>query len=135
MKILIAIILFTLSTLQSNAAINQTGCQGITLTRTVTIAASGTKTAAIDLGCFTLVGIQFGAFTGTALTFEGSSATDGTFVAVKATTSGSALSYTVAQNTFAAIDPANFYSLSIIKLVSGSTEASERTLTLFLKGF
>lgn len=136
MKFIFTFIAMALVALASPAhAINATGCAGTTLTKTVTIAAAGTKTAAIDLGCFTLVGVQFGAFTGTALTFEASSATNGTFVAVKAGTGGSNLSYTVAQNTFAALDPKDFYGLSIIKLVSGSTEGSERTLTLYLKGF
>jgi len=136
MKALFAIIFFAVSMIVSPSfgAINASGCQGM-LSKTVTIAAEGTKTAAINLGCYTLVGIQLGAFTGTAMTFEGSTAIDGTFVAVKATTSGSNLSYTVAQNTFVAVDPKDFYGLSILKLVSGSTEASERTITLILKGF
>ena len=104
------------------------------ISKTVTLPA-GTKTAAIDLKGFTLVGIQLAALTGTALTFEASSAIDGTFVPVKAGTGGSALSYTVAQNTFVALDPKDFYALSFIKIVSGSTEGSDRTLILFLKGF
>lgn len=116
------------------SAYTKTGFVGYTISKTVTLPA-GTKTAALDLGGFTLVGIQLGAFTGTALTFEVSSAIDGTFVPVKSTTSGTALSYTVAQNTYAALDPKDFYGLNFIKIVSGSTEGSDRTLILTLKGF
>lgn len=101
----------------------------------VTIANAGTKTDAIDLAGYTLVGVIFGAFTGTALTFETAAALDGTFVPVKAGTGGSALSYTVAQNNYSAIDPKDTQGLNYLKLVSGSSEAAERTLTLVLKGF
>lgn len=100
------------------------------------IAASGTKTAAIDLGGFVLCGILLpAAFTGTAITFEVSDAIAGTYVALKTTTSGSALSYTVAQGTFAAIDPKDFQGVRFLKIVSGSTEGSARTLKLATRGF
>ncbi len=118
----------------AHAQVNATGYSGNMISKSVTIAAAGTKTAAVDLKGYTLVGVQLGAFTGTALTFEASSAIDGTFVVVKAGTGGSSLSYTVAQNTFVALDPKDFHALTFIKLVSGSTEGSERTLILFLKG-
>ncbi len=98
------------------------------------IASSGTKTAAVHLGGMALCGIQFPAtFTGTTVTFEASF--DGvTFVALKSTTSGSALSYTVAQGTFAAIDPKDFQGVNYLKVVSGSTEGAARTLQLAVKG-
>ncbi len=101
----------------------------------VTLLSGGTKTPAINLNGFTLCGIFLPAtFTGTTLTFEAS--IDGvTFVAVKSTTSGSALSYTVAQNTFAAIDPKDFQGIRYLKIVSGSTEGADRVLTLAVKGF
>lgn len=101
----------------------------------VQIAASGTTTPAINLGGFSLCGILLpAAFTGTALTFEAS--VDGTnFFPVKSTTSGSALSYTVAQGTFAAINPQDFQGVQYLKIVSGSTESAARNLTLALKGF
>lgn len=135
MRFIIAVLLSTFLFLAgpAHAVINAAGCMGTNISKTVTLPA-GTKTAAIYLGCYTLVGVQFGTFTGTALTFETSSAIDGTFVAVKATTGGTALSYTVAQNSYSAIDPVPFYGLSIIKLVSGSTESADRTLILYLKG-
>lgn len=134
MKLLIAFI-FSFLTLSgpAHAVVNSGNYIGRMISKSVTLPA-GTKTAAIDLQGFTLVGIQLGTLTGTALTFEASSAIDGTFVAVKSTTSGTALSYTVAQNTFVALDPKDFYALSFIKIVSGSSEASDRTLILFLKG-
>ena len=114
---------------------NKTGYLGNMITKTVTLPA-GTKTAAIDLAGFTLVGVQLPTtFTGTTMTFEASSAIDGTFVAVKAGTSGAALSYTVAQATWAALDPKDFYGLNFIKIVSGSSESADRTLVLTLKGF
>lgn len=100
-----------------------------------TIAASGTTTGVINTGGFALCGILFpAAFTGTTVTFQVS--VDGTtFVSLKTTTSGTALSYTVAQGTFAAINPQDFQGVKYLKIVSGSTEGSARTLTLALKGF
>jgi hypothetical protein len=103
--------------------------------KTVVLASGGTKTPEIDLGGFSLVGIFFPAtFTGTALTFEAASATAGTFRAVKSGAGGSALSYTVAQATYAAIDPKDFAGIQFLKLVSGSTEGADRSLILVLKG-
>lgn len=116
-------------------SVNKTGFIGNLLTSAVSLPA-GTKTGAIDLAGLTLVGIQFPTtFTGTTITFEASDALAGTYVPVKAGTSGAALSYTVAQATFAALDPKDFYALNFIKIVSGSSEASARTLILTLKGF
>lgn len=101
---------------------------------TATIGASGTTTGAIPLGGFCLCGILFPAtFTGTAITFLASP--DGTtYKVLKATTSGTTLSYTVAQDTFAAIDPKDFQGVNYLKIVSGSTEGSARTLKLAVKG-
>lgn len=100
------------------------------------IASSGTKTAAINLGGFSLCGIIFPTtFTGTAVTFEVSDAIDGTFVPLKSGTGGSSLSYTVVQATFAAIDPKDFQGVQFLKVVSGSAEGAARTLKLAVKGF
>lgn len=100
------------------------------------IASSGTASAAIDLAGFTLCGILLpAAFTGTALTFQVSSAIGGTYVALKSTTSGTSLSYTVAQGTYAAIDPKDFQGVRFLKVVSGSTEGAARTLKLATRGF
>lgn len=88
----------------------------------------------IDMHGFSLAGILLPAtFTSTTLTFTAS--VDGTnFYALKSTTSGSALSYTVAQGTYAAIDPVAFYGIRYLKIVTGSAEGATRTLTLALKG-
>jgi hypothetical protein len=101
---------------------------------TATIPISTATTGAIATKGLTLVGVQLpAAFTGTTLTFTGS--VDGTtYQPVYSTTSGTALSYTVAQGHYVAIDPVPFYGLAYIKLVSGSTEGTARTLLVTLKG-
>lgn len=100
------------------------------------IASSGTKTAAIDLGGLVLCGVIFPTtFTGTALTFEVSDAIDGTFVPLKSTVSGTALSYTIVQASYAAIDPKDFQGVRFLKLVSGSIESGARTIKLAARGF
>lgn len=113
---------------------NKSGYLGNMLTKQVVISAAGTKTPAFDLGGLTLVGIILPVMTGTALTFEISDALAGTYVPVKSTTSGSALSYTIASSTYAAIDPNAVMGLNFGKLVSGTTEVADRTITLILKG-
>jgi len=101
----------------------------------VVIANGGTASAAISLAGMSLVGIQFpAAFTGTTVTFTASDAVAGTYVVVKTGTGGSSLSYTVAQGTFAAIDPKDFQGMSFLKIVSGSAEGGARTLLVSLKG-
>lgn len=114
----------------------KTGYQGQLVSVPCTIANGQTDSAAIDLGGFTLCGILFpAAFTGTALSFLVSSAIDGTFVPLKSTASGTTLSYTVGQATYAALDPKDFQGANFIKLKSGSTEGGARALTLYAKGF
>lgn len=112
-----------------------TGYQGIfSPDQSTSIANGQTKSAAIPTGGKTLCGIILpAAFTGVALTFEASSAVDGTFVPVKKA-DGSSLSYTVAQGTFVAIDPKDFYGIAFLKLVSGSAEGGARTVLCALKG-
>lgn len=84
---------------------------------------------------FSLVGIKVpAAFTGTALTFTMCDTVDGTYVPVKGT-SGSTVSYTVAQGNYYAIDPKDFHGIQFLKIVSNGTEAAARTLLLSLKGF
>lgn len=99
------------------------------------IAASGTTSAALDLEGFSLVGIKVpAAFTGTALTFSVCDTLAGTYVPLKVTTSGTALSYTVSQGNYYAIDPKDFYGVRFLKIISGSTEGTQRTLLCSLKG-
>lgn len=114
-----------------------TGYQGLFNPGVVATIASGQQeSSAIVCGGMALCGILFpAAFTGTALTFEVSDAIDGTFVPLKSTTSGSALSYTVAQGTYAAIDPKDFQGVQFLKVKSGTSEGALRTLKLSLKGF
>lgn len=135
---LIARILFLALSLlfpaKSFSQINVASCTGSKLTTTVTIASGDTTSAAVNLGCFTLVGAQFGTITGTTLAFTAAASSDATYAAVKSTTSGTALSYTVASSTFAALDPKDFYGLTFLKLVM-SAQAGPRTITLYLKGF
>jgi hypothetical protein len=112
-----------------------TGYQGnLVYNRQVAIASGQTASAVIDAKGFSLVGVLLpAAFTGTSLTFQAS--VDGTnFFAVNSTTSGSSLSYTVAQGNYYAIDPTPFYGIRYLKIVSGSSEAANRVLTVALKG-
>lgn len=97
---------------------------------TAAIALSGTTSEAVDLSGTTLCGIHMpAAFTGTALTFLAASAADGTYQAVK-DSAGDPVSVTVAQGTYVQLDPAVFAGIQYLKVVSGSTEAAARTLTL-----
>ncbi len=133
MKLILALML-AFAPMSFASPINKSGFQGRLTSVDVTIGASGTKTAAVDLGGFTLVGILLPAtFTGTALTFEAAEALAGTYRVVKAV-GGSSVSLTVAQNTYVAVDPTALQGVNFIKLVSGSTEGSARTITLILKG-
>jgi hypothetical protein len=101
-----------------------------------TIASSAQASAAVNTLGMALCGIILPAtFTGTTITFQACDTIDGTFVDVKSTTSGSALSYTVAQGTYVAIDPKDFQGIQFLKIKSGSTEGGSRALLLALKGF
>lgn len=98
-----------------------------------TIANGAQESAALTLGGFALCGILLpAAFTGTALTFLASDAVDGTFVPIY--NAAGALSYTVAQARFIAIDPKDFQGVQFLKIKSGSTEGGLRTLKCALKG-
>lgn len=99
------------------------------------IANGQTVSAAITSNGMALVGVQLpAAFTGTTLTFQ-VSLDCSVYQAVYVTTSGTALSYTVAQGRYIAIDPAPFQGAKCIKLISGSSEAAGRSFTVALKGF
>ncbi len=103
--------------------------------QSVAIANGAQLSAAINTGGLALCGIILpAAFTGTTITFEVSDALAGTYVPLKSTTSGSALSYTVAQATYCAIDPKDFQGVQFLKIKSGSAEGGARTLKLSLKG-
>ena len=108
--------------------------QKVVVATTATIAISTTTSAAIQMQGLSLVGIQLpAAFTGTALTFQVS--VDGvTYQPLYTSTSGTALSYTVAAGHYVAINPQDFYGANYIKIISGSSEAAARTLSVILKG-
>jgi len=118
------------------ASSSYSGYQGTMFpAKTVTIANGQQSSSVIALDGFALVGIYLpAAFTGTALTFEACDTAAGTFLPVKAGTGGSALSYTVAQGTFVAIDPKDFQGIAFLKIKSGSAEGAARTLKCALKG-
>lgn len=113
-----------------------TGYQGQFLPVVNTSIANGaTESAAIALNGMALVGLFIpAAFTGTAISFEAATAVDGTYVPVKSTTSGTALSYTVAVSTYCAIDPKDLLGVNFLKIKSGSTEGGARTIVCSLKG-
>lgn len=77
----------------------------------------------------TLVGMEMpSAMTGTAITFQAS--VDGGTTWVDVYNGSSAYSITLAVSKYHALDPAVFYGLGLIRLVSGSTEAAERLIRL-----
>lgn len=101
----------------------------------LSIANGDQESSAIDCQGFVLCGIFFpAAFTGTTLTFEISDLLAGTYVPLKNTTSGTSLSYTIAQGTFAAIDPKDFQGVRFLKVKSGSAEGASRTLKCAMRG-
>lgn len=110
--------------------------QIVLLTSPVVIANGQQESGAQDCGGLSLCGILIpAAFTGTAITFEMAATLTGTYVPVKSTISGTALSYTVAQGAYYAIDPKDFSGVQFLKIKSGSAEGAARTLILSLKGF
>ncbi len=91
------------------------------------IAASSNTSAAILLFGLRAVGIFIpSAFTGTTITFTVSS--DGvTYVALYDST-GTQVSVTVSTSRYIYFDPVIFAGIAYLKIVSGSTEGTERTL-------
>lgn len=102
---------------------------------TVTIANGAQSSSLIKLNGFALVGLSTpAALTGTAMTFEVCNAAGDSCLPLKTSTSGTALSYTVAVSSYYAIDPAPFQGVQYLKLKSGSAEGGARTLIVSLKG-
>lgn len=107
--------------------------------QTATIAASGTTSGAISTGIINdegtqLHGLEFPAtMTGTTMTFTGSRSSDGTFVAIYDVGGASAYSVTIGTSRFVPLDPRVFATFPFVKLVSGSTEASERSIVVHLR--
>lgn len=100
---------------------------------TVTIAASDTASSAADIGGYQLVGISLPTtMTGTALTLQASTSLAGTYQAVYG--SSGQVSYTIAGGRYIAVPLNDALGIQFIKVVSGSTEASARSIVLHLKG-
>lgn len=102
--------------------------------QSVAIANGTTTTDVIPTGGFVPVGIELpAAFTGTTVTFTVASSATGTFQPLY--NSAGAVSYTVAQGRYIAIDPKDFYGVAFFKIVSGSSEGAARAFTVALRGF
>jgi hypothetical protein len=102
------------------------------ITKTVTITSGQTGSAEVDLDQYVLVGFETpAAMTGIAITFTVASAPSGTHKALKVS-GGTSLSFTTAASGYYAVDAANFWGVRILKLVSGSSEAADRSLILHL---
>lgn len=135
MKFFLLTILFTLAPMltfaqTSNVAV--TAPFGMLQRYDATIANGATSSEAMDLRGLALVGVQFPAtFTGTTVTFTMSDSFAGTYVPVY--NSAGAISYTIAQARYYAIDPKDFHGIRFLKIVSGSAEGGARTVKLSFK--
>lgn len=99
---------------------------------TVTIASGQTVSEAVDLHGYSLLGVVTpAALTGSSMTFQGS--VDGNTYNAIYDTSGNQLSMTVAASRFIAIAPTDLASCRYLKLVSGSSEGADRTITLAIR--
>lgn len=99
----------------------------------VTIASSGTDSTEVDLQGMTLCGFYMpAAFTGTAMTFKAASSSGGTFLPVE-DGFGVTISKTVSASKYIKVDPVDFSGVRFLKLVSGSAEGAERTITLAIR--
>jgi hypothetical protein len=101
-------------------------------TTNAVIALSGTISAAVDLAGTGLVAIQLpSVMTGTAISFQGSA--DGVTYGAIHDGAGAAVSITTAANLVVVVPSSITNGTRWIKLVSGSTEAAERTIKLITK--
>lgn len=99
---------------------------------TVTIASGQTTSQAIDVGEWLIAGIRTpAALTGTTMTFTGATKEAGTYLAIR-DSAGTAISVTVSADDHIVIEPQTFAGVQWIKLVSGSSEAADREITLVL---
>lgn len=103
--------------------------------KAITILNTATASSAIDCAGLTLCGVKFPAvFTGTTITFQMCDTIGGTYVPVH-NAAGTAITYTIAASRYAAIDPKDFHGINFLKIVAGTAQAADRTLTVSLKGF
>jgi glucose dehydrogenase len=100
---------------------------------TATIAASGTTSDAVDCTRNQFVGFYTPAsLTGTAITFTASN-DNSTYVTVLEVGGAATYSVTAAASRYIPLDPRVFAGAQYVKLVSGSTEASARSITCVLR--
>ena len=98
----------------------------------VTIANSGTVSTAANLLGMRLVGIITpAALTGTELTFQAS--TDNSTFTAMYDENGAAIAVTVAASRWTVPVFTSFLGVPYLKIVSGSAEAAERTITLIVR--
>jgi hypothetical protein len=101
----------------------------------VTITGGGTTSGVFTTQGLGLVGLQMPAtFTGTTMSFLGSNDGGATYLALY-NTSGSALSVTVAASRLILFTPGDLVGVQFIKLVSGSTESSDRIIQVITRTF
>ena len=98
--------------------------------KTGTIAQSGSESTIFDLsGPAASKLIVPAGMTGTSLTFQVSADGSNFFILADTTDTDISITITTAAKVYA-LDPQTFYGARFIKIVSGSTEAAERTLTI-----
>jgi hypothetical protein len=96
------------------------------------IASGQTASAAIDLRDFMLAGITMpAAFTGTALTFQVATPSGGSYTTLE-DENGDAYTLTVEASKYYPVNVIHFVGGRFLKIVSGSAEGADRTLTLHL---
>lgn len=102
--------------------------------KTATIANGATTSNVIDLEHWMLVGLIFGTFTGATISFTVSTVGDGTFVPL-VDEAGAAISVVATDNSAVGLDAAarELAPWRFIKIVSASSEAAARTISLVLK--
>ena len=101
-----------------------------TITITATITSGQTDSAAIDLKGYDLVGfIMPSAMTGTSISFKVSDYDGGTYAALY-NSSNALISFTTAASRAYKVTDDNLKGLRYIKLVSGSSEGANRSITL-----
>lgn len=100
-----------------------------TKTATITIATSATISAVVELGASSVLGIEMPpTFTGTTLAIHGCATIGGTYSVVNLSNVSNPI--TVAAGGKYSLDPLLTAGWNYIKLVSGSSEAADRTITL-----
>jgi hypothetical protein len=103
-----------------------------TKTATITIATSTTISAVVELGASALLGIEMpAAFTGTTLAIHGCSTSTGTFSVLTLANFTNPIS--VAADGRYSIDPALTAGWPYIKLVSGTAEVANRSISLLCR--